>query len=165
MSEYVFGHILGIERNLFAGRNNQPKKLWKPETFYPVGEKTRPRKLSTLTLGLLGCGDIGSAVAKTAKDGFGMKVVVYKRSKASNSNPYVDAIVTLEELLSESDYIVNTLPSTKSTIGLLNDEVFRKVSVQQKVGKQGPVFINVGRVSAPLPTVHGCKTCSIFRET
>mmetsp|Transcript_1529 Transcript_1529/g.1800 ORF Transcript_1529/g.1800 Transcript_1529/m.1800 type:complete len:354 (+) Transcript_1529:33-1094(+) len=149
VSEYVFGHILAIERRLFVGLDDQKQRVWNPETYFPLTESPtgnqRPRKLSSLTIGLLGCGDIGSVVARTAKLGFGMNVCVYSGRGNSRSKPHVDSFLDLEGIMSHCDYIVNTLPSTPSTVGLLNDYIKRGHDVNNKKRKRPPVFINVGR--------------------
>ena len=91
-----------------------------------------------LSLGIMGVGDIGSAIARVAK-AFGSRVVGLVRGKSGREN--LDAEFTMEDLpsfLSSCDYVVNVLPSTPSTRGLLNGGVLKNI-------KHGSVFINVGR--------------------
>ena len=86
----------------------------------------------------MGVGDIGSAIGRVAK-AFGSRVVGLVRGKSGREN--LDAEYTMEDLpsfLSSCDYVVNVLPSTPSTRGLLNGGVLKNI-------KQGSVFINVGR--------------------
>ena len=77
--------------------------------------------LNKSTLGIVGLGSIGGTVAKIAKQGFGMRVIGLKRDKGQidkDLEKIVDKVVDyngLDELLSESDYVVNVLPNTPET--------------------------------------------------
>lgn len=68
MSEYVLAYILSQERQIFIYKKQQEEKVWK---------KTFPRKLSSIVVGLLGTGNIGSVVAKSLSQ-MEMKVIGYK---------------------------------------------------------------------------------------
>ena len=78
--------------------------------------------LNKSTLGIVGLGSIGGTTAKIAKQGFGMRVIGLKRDKGQidkDLENIVDKVVDyngLDELLSESDYVVNVLPNTPETI-------------------------------------------------
>mmetsp|Transcript_36394 Transcript_36394/g.43479 ORF Transcript_36394/g.43479 Transcript_36394/m.43479 type:complete len:183 (-) Transcript_36394:282-830(-) len=94
-------------------------------------------------MGIVGYGDIGRACAKIAHV-YGMKIVALRRNPAlSVQDPLVDVVYgtdqeSLEQLMSESDYIVCSAPSTVETRGLVGPDAFSKV-------KQDAVFINLGR--------------------
>lgn len=94
------------------------------------------RNLKSLTLGLIGCGAIGGAVAKLAKV-FGMKILTYSYSKNSDVQSFVD-FVSLDELLEKSDVISLHIPYTNETYHILGDEEFKKM-------KQGVYIINTSR--------------------
>jgi phosphoglycerate dehydrogenase-like enzyme len=93
----------------------------------------------------LGCGDIGTSVAKAAR-AFGMRTVGYGKT-SRNADPTVNGIDTfttnLAEALQAADYIVSVLPSTHETRGLLNNDAFLPAS--KRSGGKCPVFLNVGR--------------------
>jgi phosphoglycerate dehydrogenase-like enzyme len=130
MAEYILGHILARERELVTLAERQRARNWQPKINY--------RRLSTLTLGVLGLGDIGSAVARAAQ-AFGMTV----RGLRARNEPAtgVDSVFTpdrLAEFLSGADYLVNTLPSTPLTRGLLSGEILQNCMPTA-------VFMNVGR--------------------
>jgi phosphoglycerate dehydrogenase-like enzyme len=132
--------IIGHERGFSASAKDQSNKSW-------AGSKVvlEYRYLSALTLSVLGCGDIGRCIAKTAKT-FGMKTIGYgKRSRSSNERlDEIDEYTTnLTKALQEADYIISVLPSTPETRGLLNDDAFASAS-KVNSGKC-PVFLNVGR--------------------
>lgn len=83
-----------------------------------------PSRLRGSTLGVIGFGRIGRAVAGLGA-GLGMRVVVH--------DPFLDpstteaALISLEELLSTADAITLHLPLSPSTRGLLGAEQFAKI--------------------------------------
>jgi len=78
------------------------------------------------TLGIIGMGKIGYAVAKRAT-GFGMQILYHQRHRIPEEKERaVNArYVALEELLSTSDYVTIHLPLTEQTRGLINEERLR----------------------------------------
>ncbi len=91
-------------------------------------------ELNGKTLGLVGLGSIGSRVADIAL-AFGMKVLVYKRSKTDDKRI---TQVGLDELLSNSDIVSLHCPLNKESENMMNKEAFAKM-------KDGAVFINTAR--------------------
>jgi glyoxylate reductase len=91
------------------------------------------------TLGIIGFGAIGRAVARRAK-GFGMKILYYdivrppKEVEEELGAEYRD----LESLLRESDIITIHTPLTKETYHLINDE-------RLKLVKKSAILINTAR--------------------
>ena len=129
MAEYVLGHILAREHDIVGLRRDQERHRWNPRV---------PRKLSSLTLGILGAGDIGSAVASVAGQ-FGM--TVWGLRTRDEPVDGVDQVFTREQMapfLAGSDYLVDVLPSTPDTVGLLSGD-------RLKGCKPGAVLINIGR--------------------
>lgn len=91
------------------------------------------------TLGVLGFGRIGQAVARRAALGFGMPVV-YSGSRAVDA-PGLSGHVThlpLESMLAQADILVVTVPLTEITRGLMNAQRFSAM-------KQGAIFVNASR--------------------
>ena len=94
-------------------------------------------------MGIIGYGDIGHAVAKLATV-YGMKIVALRRHPfLSRNDPYCDVVLgrdkgSLNQLMSQSDYIVCSTPSTVETRGMVNADAFA-------VAKKNSVFINLGR--------------------
>ena len=151
MAEYVLGYILQMERRIPLAAQQQRQKKWDPCPF-TLG--TRP--LSGLTLGLLGCGDIGSGIAKAVKS-VGMQTVAFK-TDTSKPVGCVDRLSSdLSDILSSADVIVNTLPSTPVTRGMLNGGALSACTASisrdgesdcngvTNTRKRAPIFINVGR--------------------
>ena len=75
MAEYAAGQILALERE-FAGHSvRQSRAEW-------LGAREGGgsyRRLPSLTLGILGYGNIGSQIARALKLGFGMRVIGCRR--------------------------------------------------------------------------------------
>ena len=91
------------------------------------------------TLGILGFGRIGQAVAKRAALGFGMPVIFHTPLKFAVS-PAMGNLRqgTYEEVLRTADIVVSTLPLTDQTRGLIDANAFSAM-------KPGAVFINGSR--------------------
>ncbi|RNB86569.1 D-glycerate dehydrogenase [Brevibacillus nitrificans] len=90
------------------------------------------------TLGIIGMGRIGEAVARRAK-GFGMRILYHNRSQKQHAEAETGAeLVSLEALLRESDYVVLLTPLTAETRLLMGEKQFSWM-------KPTSVFINVSR--------------------
>jgi phosphoglycerate dehydrogenase-like enzyme len=113
---------------------NQRDKKWDD---YEIQE------LRGKTMGIVGYGDIGRAVAKMASV-YGMRIVALRRHPFLSRQDLLCDVVygrdkgSLHQLMSESDYIVCSAPSTVETRGMVDAEAFEHV-------KDGSVFINLGR--------------------
>ncbi len=88
-------------------------------------------ELNGRTLGLLGFGRIGRAVAHMA-EAIGMRVIV--------SDPLHEDSVTVDELLAESDVLSLHVPATPDTIGMIDAAALARM-------KQGSILINAARGS------------------
>ncbi len=77
------------------------------------------------TLGVIGCGEIGSAVARRAS-GFNMRVLYHNRNRLSEEKERdLNAIYTsLEELLRQSDFVTVHAPLTEATQHMIGKEQF-----------------------------------------
>jgi D-3-phosphoglycerate dehydrogenase / 2-oxoglutarate reductase len=95
-------------------------------------------RLSTRTLGLIGLGRIGRAVARRGR-GFGMRVVAFDPGVSPSAAAEVDAEwADLDRVLSEADYLCLLCPLTSQTRNLLTAAEFHKM-------KQTAVLVNTGR--------------------
>lgn len=75
---------------------------------------------------------------------FGATVWGMSRTIPLKNNQYVDKHITTEflpDLLKSCDYVVNVMPSTNSTRGLLNGDVLKNCDEKKSV------FVNIGRGS------------------
>ena len=90
------------------------------------------------TIGIVGMGKIGEAVARRAK-GFGMEILYHNRSRKMDAEMEFGAeYSSFEELVSKADYVVSLAPLTAETRNLFTADVFTKM-------KKSAIFINVGR--------------------
>lgn len=97
-------------------------------------------KVTGKTLGIIGLGRIGRAVARRAHHGFGMKILYYNRTPVpADQIEDLDAeLCTLEQLLARSDFVSLHCPSTPDTRHLLNAETLALM-------KPGAFLINSAR--------------------
>jgi D-3-phosphoglycerate dehydrogenase len=83
------------------------------------------RELYGKTLGILGFGRIGRAVGRIGHKGFDMKVLYYDTLRYEEAEKELEAKkVSLEEVLSQSDFISINLPMLPETKGLLKEKEF-----------------------------------------
>jgi D-3-phosphoglycerate dehydrogenase len=127
VAELAIGYMLMMARSLYQATATMKADKWDKKSFNgdEIGGKT---------LGLIGVGNIGQEVAIRAHV-MGMTVIAY--------DPYVKEIarirlVTLEELLAQSDYISLHLPKTKESTGMIGADQFAKM-------KKGVRIVNCAR--------------------
>ena len=75
------------------------------------------------TLGVVGMGRIGKAIAKRAALGFDMKVVFFNRSKVEDPGVEATQLDTLAEVAATSDIVVVAVPATPATHHIINADV------------------------------------------
>lgn len=100
-------------------------------------QKTPLVELSNKTIGLIGYGKIGTAVAKIA-DAFSMNILCYVPSKKSQPNFKSFRFVTLDELAAQSDIVSLHCPLTPETTGIINKNFISKM-------KKNAIVINTSR--------------------
>jgi phosphoglycerate dehydrogenase-like enzyme len=131
ISEWVLAVLLAFEKRL-------------PEAWIhaaPVGGWNRAA-LGTLhgkTLGLVGLGGIGAAVARRALP-FGMRVLASRRSSTPAGIDGVEMVASLRDLVAASDHIVLAVPATPATRHLFDRALFAAI-------KPGAHLVNVARGS------------------
>ncbi len=90
------------------------------------------------TIGIIGMGRIGKAVAKRAK-GFDMEILYYSRKRKEDVEETLGArFVSLEELLKLSDFVVITASLNESTQRMIGEK-------ELKTMKKSAILVNVGR--------------------
>lgn len=118
MSEFTLSLMLQWVRKANLLHERQQNKIWDNQVSF--GE------LYGKTIGIIGAGAIGEAVARKAK-AFDMTVIGMNRS--GSPAPAFDSTVSgeegLESLLTQSDFVVLLLPSTSKTRGFLTKEHLR----------------------------------------
>jgi phosphoglycerate dehydrogenase-like enzyme len=133
LGEFVLGAILYFAKDFRRLIGNQNAAVWQPFDVLPVAGST---------VGIIGYGDIGRAVADRVH-ALGMKVLAVRRhaSDHSSADPIVEQVFPPEnrvEMISRSDYIVVATPLTSETRGMIGAPEFAAM-------KPHAVLINVGR--------------------
>jgi len=136
IAEYVMAALLERHVPLVDADRHLRQGHW----TYTAGSPERVHgELAGKTIGLLGFGHIGKAIAARAK-AFEMKVHVANRSPvpASSSVDRSFALNKLGEFWSSADFFVVSVPSHADTAGMVNAESFAAM-------RASAVILNVGR--------------------
>jgi phosphoglycerate dehydrogenase-like enzyme len=129
ISEWVLAMMLAFEKQLpDSWIHNAPERGW---------QRAELGTLHGKTLGLVGFGGIGNAVAQRARP-FGMRIYAYRRSATPSGLAGIEVVGSLSELLAEADHVVIGAPSTPATRHLFNRETFARM-------KPGAHLVNVAR--------------------
>lgn len=130
-AELTMAHILGSARNYGAGHASLKAGEWNRSKLSGV-------ELYEKTLGIVGLGRIGGLVAERAK-AFGMNLIGYDPYISSSRAAAMGVtVVSLDELLEQSDFITVHMPKTPETIGMIGEDAFTKVKPTVRI-------INVAR--------------------
>jgi D-3-phosphoglycerate dehydrogenase / 2-oxoglutarate reductase len=130
-AELTVGHILSLARHIPAAHASLAAGTWKRSKYTGV-------ELLEKTVGIIGLGRIGALITARVQ-AFGMNVIAY--------DPYVTAaraqqlgvtLVTLDELLAESDFITIHMPKTPETTGMIS-------TAQLSLMKPTAFIVNVAR--------------------
>ena len=140
VAQYTVAGILAVSRQLVAAH----KVTWEWDIEgWP--DHLAGRLVTGRSLGLLGAGRIGQAVAvKLRALGVG-EVYYYSRSRKPCLEAGLGARkVSLEELFTRSEILVNSLPLTPETRGLVTASLLSLLP-------QGAIYVNVGRGGTEKP--------------
>jgi D-3-phosphoglycerate dehydrogenase / 2-oxoglutarate reductase len=125
-AEHAVGLLLAVARNVPQAMASLRSGQWKRSAFTGV-------ELQGKVAGILGLGRIGILVAQRLA-AFGMTVIAY--------DPYVAAaraaqlgvrLVSLDELLAESDFISVHLPKSAETAGIIGDRQLHQVKPSVRI--------------------------------
>ncbi len=134
-ADTVFALVMATSRRLVELSNHVREGRWTRN----IGENLFGWDVHGKTLGLLGFGRIGQAVARRAALGFGMPVLYH--------NPFAVDVpeltgrathASLEDVLRRADVVASTLPLTDETSGLMGEQEFALM-------KPGAIFVNGSR--------------------
>ena len=123
VSELVLGFLVDLSRGVSRSRIHYREN--------EIPKARMGRELKGSTIGVIGYGAIGREVVRLCK-ALGMRVLV--------NDPYAQGIeqVSLNELLSQSDFVVPLAVATPETENLIGKEAFAKM-------KPGAYLVNVSR--------------------
>lgn len=132
VAEFTVGLMMTISLQIAQSSRRYKAESWAARSNTPMGYSIQGK-----TLGILGYGRIGRAIADICINGFGMKVVVY--------DPYVkrdDARVTyvddVDDVLKVADYVTLHLMLTDETRHMISDHQF-------DVMKKSAILLNCAR--------------------
>jgi phosphoglycerate dehydrogenase-like enzyme len=133
LGEFALGAILYFAKDFRRMIRNQAAGVWEPFDIVDVAGQT---------VGIVGYGDIGRAVATRVR-ALGMPILAIKRHGPPlyNVDPLVNRIYSpsqREEMFALCDYIVASAPLTPETRGMIGEPEFAAM-------KPNAVVINLGR--------------------
>ncbi len=137
VAEHVIAQIFALAKKIPDAVHFQQKHEWGQQRMWE--ELPRVREVTGATLGLVGLGSIGRAVARSAK-AMDMRVIV-AREHPERGSEGADAVfgpTQVNEIFRQSDYVVLATPITAATKALANAE-------RLALMKPDACLINVGR--------------------
>ncbi|MBM7621834.1 glyoxylate reductase [Bacillus tianshenii] len=133
-ADLAFGLMLSAARRLAEAHLFVKEGQWQSWSPYLLAGADVHHK----TIGIVGMGSIGTAVARRAK-GFGMEILYHNRSRHDEAEKELGAVYkSFDELLELSDFVVCLTPLTEETKNLFDEDAFKRM-------KASAIFINVGR--------------------
>jgi glyoxylate/hydroxypyruvate reductase len=131
MAASAVAHVLDVALGHHRYRAKQVESNWKPHHAKPM---------STHTVGVLGFGALGRRCAEKL-GAFGLNVIGLRshRSSAEDHQPW-HTTTMINEVFSTADIVVNLLPLTDETVGILNADAFATMPA-------GSTVINLARGS------------------
>jgi glyoxylate reductase len=131
-AELAFGLLLTAARRIHEGWDFVRGGKWPTGQHFPFGVQLHGK-----TLGIVGMGQIGAAVARRAA-AFGMRVVYHNRHRRPDEQAFGAEYQPFDSLLGEADFVVVLAPLSAETRGLFGREQFAKM-------KPTAYFINAAR--------------------
>lgn len=128
VADYTFSLLLAAARGVGEGHHTMREGAWAPQWGEDVNGKT---------LGIIGYGRIGRAVAKRAS-GFGMRILAYDLFPPKTPLEPAAEFVSLNDLLEQSDYVCLHAALTPENRGMIGREQLQRM-------KPTAFFINTAR--------------------
>jgi phosphoglycerate dehydrogenase-like enzyme len=124
MAEWVVGGILAMQRGLVQARDAQARREWR---------EFEPPELSGRRVVILGLGSIGTAISDRLRP-FGVEIIGVGRTARDG----VRGLADLDAILGDAEILVNVLPLTGDTRGILDA---RRLALLP----DGALLVNAGR--------------------
>ena len=128
VAELAFAMMIAMPNNIVRADTTMRAGQW-------AKKELKRTELNGKTLGILGMGRIGTALAMRAK-AFGMRVICWHPDVFFSD--FAEIYQSMDDLLKESDYISLHMPLLDSTRKIINKDKFA-------LCKDGVYFINTGR--------------------
>lgn len=119
VAEHAIGMLLALFNNIVRADREVRNGIWKRE-------ENRGIELMGKTVGVIGYGNMGSALCERLK-GFGVRILVYDKYKTGFGSEFIQEC-SLIELQKESDIISLHVPYTNETHHLVNSEFIQSVN-------------------------------------
>jgi len=117
VADYAFALLAALARRVHEGHLSMHNGEWKITWGHDIAGKT---------LGILGCGRIGQAMARRAT-GFNMRLLGYDVAPSPEAEKIGVKFVSLDELLAQSDYLSLHAALTPQNRGLIGEAQLRKM--------------------------------------
>ena len=130
VADYTWALLLGMARRIPWGQASMLEGGWQPAWGHDVVRRT---------LGIVGCGRIGTAVARRAR-GFEMRVLAFDPFPNDAAREVGVEFVSLEELLEQSDFVSLNAAAMAENRGLIGVAELRRM-------KKSAYLINTARGS------------------
>jgi phosphoglycerate dehydrogenase-like enzyme len=140
IAEYVIGAMIALSRSFARIDGSLRAGRW--ESQWAPGMPPPPAwpELAGRTLGILGYGGIGQAVARRGR-AFDMQICAIRRNvdrSREDDLAFLGTLAQLDEVLRRSDYLAITMPLTPDTQGIIGDKQLRAM-------KPSATLVNVSR--------------------
>jgi phosphoglycerate dehydrogenase-like enzyme len=130
ISEYVVAAMLAFEKDFPTTWLDEPPETW---------NVARLGELAGKTVGIVGLGGIGTAVARRCL-AFDMRVRALRRNPSRTTIEGVEIAMDLPDILESADHLVLAAPATAATARLLDADAFSRM-------KPGVHLVNIARGS------------------
>ncbi|HHL51910.1 MAG TPA: phosphoglycerate dehydrogenase [Flammeovirgaceae bacterium] len=147
VGEHTTGMILSLLHNLHRSHQEVTNGIWQREA-------NRGYELGSMTVGIVGLGNTGSALAHKLQ-GFGCRIIAYDKYLTKSPLPAVP-LVPMQELFEQADILSLHIPLTDETRAMANYDYFKRF-------RQLRMFVNTSRGEiAPLADLARALTDGLF---
>jgi glyoxylate reductase len=127
VAEHTIGLLLGVQRKLFH-------QNWEVKNACITPSRTE--ELSSMRVGIVGLGEIGTRVARILHHAFGSQLIYHSRTRKEQIEKELNLeAVSLDQLFSSADVIILSLPTNSETEYFINESLLSQM-------KNGVVIIN-----------------------
>jgi len=117
VADYAFALMLSVARRISDGHSSLKEGRWAAAWGHDIARKT---------LGIVGCGRIGQAMARRAS-GFEMRLLGHDVMANPDAEKLGVKFVSLDELLSQSDFVTLHAALTPETRNMIGEAQLRKM--------------------------------------